>query len=51
VYGPADYEYPTISKQEGVMVISRTTPSSPPKWTNSRAFDASAPPFQKENDF
>jgi len=51
VYGPADYEYPTISKQNGVMVISRKAPSSPPKWSDSRAFDASAPPFQKENDF
>ncbi len=51
VYGPADYECPTISKQNGIMVISRKAPSSPPKWTNSRAFDASAPPFQKENDF
>ncbi|MCX6678230.1 MAG: right-handed parallel beta-helix repeat-containing protein [Methanothrix sp.] len=51
VYGPADDEYPTISKQKGVMVISRRTPSTPPKWSDSRAFDASAPPFQKENDF
>ncbi len=51
VYGPADDEYPTISKQKGVMVISRKASSSPPKWTDSRAFDASAPPFQKENDF
>ncbi|MDQ1261470.1 MAG: nitrous oxidase accessory protein [Euryarchaeota archaeon] len=51
VYGPADDEYPTISKQKGVMVISRRTPSLPPKWTDSRAFDASAPPFQKENSF
>jgi nitrous oxidase accessory protein len=51
VYGPADYEYPTVSKQNGVVVISRKTPSSPPKWTDSRAFDASAPPFQKENSF
>ena len=51
VFGPADDEYPTISKQKGVMVISRKASSSPPKWTDSRAFDASAPPFQKENDF
>jgi nitrous oxidase accessory protein len=51
VYGPDDDEYPTISKQKGVMVISRKASSSPPKWTDSRAFDASAPPFQKENDF
>jgi nitrous oxidase accessory protein len=51
VYGPADEEFPTISKQEGVVVISRHVPSSPPKWSDSRAFDASAPPFQKENDF
>jgi nitrous oxidase accessory protein len=51
VYEPADDEYPTISKQNGVMVISRKASSSPPKWTDSRAFDASAPPFQKENDF
>jgi nitrous oxidase accessory protein len=51
VYGPADDEHPTISKQKGVMVISRKASSSPPKWTDSRAFDASAPPFQKENDF
>jgi nitrous oxidase accessory protein len=51
VYGLADEEYPTISKQKGVMVISRKASSSPPKWTDSRPFDASAPPFQKENDF
>jgi nitrous oxidase accessory protein len=51
VYGPADEEYPTISKQKGVVVISRHVPSSPPKWSSSRQFDASAPPFQKENDF
>ena len=51
VYGPADDEYPTISKQKGIMVISRKASSSPPKWTDSRSFDASAPPFQKENDF
>jgi nitrous oxidase accessory protein len=51
VYGLADEEYPTISKQKGVMVISRKTSSLPPKWTDSRPFDASAPPFQKENDF
>jgi len=51
VFPPADYEYPTISKQKGVVVISRKTPSTPPKWTDSRAFDASAPPFQKENTF
>lgn len=51
VFAPADYEYPTISKQNGVVVISRKTPSTPPKWTDSRAFDASAPPFQKENTF
>ncbi|OPY54418.1 MAG: Periplasmic copper-binding protein (NosD) [Methanosaeta sp. PtaU1.Bin112] len=51
VFGPADYEYPTISKQNGVVVISRKTPSSPPKWKDSQSFDASAPPFQKENSF
>lgn len=51
VYGPADEEFPTTSIQNGVVVISRKTPSSPPKWSDSRAFDASAPPFQKENDF
>ncbi|MFZ3148341.1 MAG: NosD domain-containing protein [Methanothrix sp.] len=51
VYGPADDEYSTISEQKGVMVISRKASSSPPKWTDTRAFDASAPPFQKENDF
>jgi nitrous oxidase accessory protein len=51
VFPPSDYEYPTISKQKGVVVISRKTPSTPPKWTDSRAFDASAPPFQKENTF
>jgi nitrous oxidase accessory protein len=51
VYGPADYEYPTVSKQNGVVVISRKAPSSPPKWTEGRTFDASAPPFQKENSF
>lgn len=51
VYEPAAEEFPTVSKQEGVMVISRKAPSSPPKWSDSRAFDVSAPPFQKENDF
>ena len=51
VFGPADYEYPTISKQNGVVVISRKTPSSPPKWTDSQSFDASSPPYQKENSF
>ena len=51
LYGPTDDEYPTISKQKGIMVISRKASSAPPKWTDSRAFDASAPPFQKENDF
>jgi nitrous oxidase accessory protein len=51
VFPPADYEYPTVSKQNGVVVISRKTPSTPPKWTDSHAFDASAPPFQKENTF
>ena len=51
VYGPADEEIPTTRMQDGVVVISRKASSSPPKWTSSRAFDASAPPFQKENDF
>jgi nitrous oxidase accessory protein len=51
VYGLADEEFPTTRIQSGVVVISRKTPSSPPKWSDSRAFDASAPPFQKENDF
>jgi len=50
VYGPADEEFPTTSVQKGVVVISRHVPNSPPKWSDSRAFDASAPPFQKEND-
>jgi nitrous oxidase accessory protein len=51
LYPPADEEYPTTSMQKGVVVISRKVPSSPPKWSDSRAFDPSAPPFQKENDF
>jgi hypothetical protein len=51
VYGPADEELPTTRMQGGVVVISRKTSSLPPKWTDSRPFDASAPPFQKENDF
>ncbi len=51
VYGPADEEFPTTRIQGGVVVISRKTSSLPPKWTDSRPFDASAPPFQKENDF
>ncbi|MDD4161856.1 MAG: NosD domain-containing protein [Methanothrix sp.] len=51
VYGPADDEFPTTRKENGVVVISRHVPSSPPKWSDSSSFDASAPPFQKENDF
>ena len=51
VYGPADYEMPTTKIQEGIVVISRKASSSPPKWTDSRPFDASAPPFPKENEF
>ena len=51
VYGPADEEFPTTRVQEGVIVISSKAPSSPPKWSDSRPLDMSAPPFQKENDF
>ena len=51
VYGLADDEFPTTRKENGVVVISRHVPSSPPKWSDSSSFDASAPPFQKENDF
>ncbi|MCX6672240.1 MAG: right-handed parallel beta-helix repeat-containing protein [Methanothrix sp.] len=51
VYGPADEEFPSTRIQNGVVVISRKASSSPPQWSDSRAFDASAPPFQKENDF
>jgi nitrous oxidase accessory protein len=51
VYGPADEEFPTTRTQDGLVVISRKASRSPPKWTDSRPFDVSAPPFQKENDF
>jgi nitrous oxidase accessory protein len=50
-YPPADDEFPTASMQNGIVVISRRTPSSPPKWSDSQSFDASSPPFQKENTF
>jgi nitrous oxidase accessory protein len=50
-YPPADDELPSASMQNGIVVISRRIPSSPPKWSNSQSFDASSPPFQKENTF
>ena len=51
VYGPDEEGFPITRTQDNVAVTSRKASSSPPKWTDSRPFDASAPPFQKENDF
>jgi nitrous oxidase accessory protein len=51
VYGPNDEEFPTTRIQEGIIVISRKSPSSPPKWSDSKPLDMSAPPFQKGNNF
>lgn len=51
IFPQADDEYPTTRMQDGVVVISRKASSSPPKWSDSRPFDVSAPPFQKDNDF
>jgi len=51
VFSPAVGVTPTTTMQNGVAVISRRVSSSPPKWDSSDSFDASAPPFQKENSF
>lgn len=51
VFAPLVADLPTTSMQDGVAVISRKTPTRAPKWDDSDSFDASAPPFQKENSF
>jgi len=51
VFAPAVEEQPTATMQNGVAVISRKTPTRAPRWDDSDSFDASAPPFQKENSF
>lgn len=51
LFPPAVQDIPTTSVANGVVVISRKVPSSPPKWSDSSfhdSFDPSAPPFQKE---
>lgn len=51
VYELDGEDFPLTRTQDSVTVVSRKASGSPPKWTDSRPFDASAPPFQKENDF
>ncbi|MCU0638048.1 MAG: hypothetical protein MUE87_05465, partial [Methanothrix sp.] len=48
LYPPPEISLPTTVVNDGVVVISRKTASSPPKWSEGSSFDASAPPFQKE---
>jgi nitrous oxidase accessory protein len=51
IFPPALDSLPTTTVKEGVVVISRKVPSSPPQWSDSAlhdSFDPSAPPFQKE---
>ena len=51
IFGPAAEEIPLTRKVNGVMVISRGLPGTPPKWPESRPLDVTIPPFQKENGF
>ncbi|MDQ1282655.1 MAG: nitrous oxidase accessory protein [Euryarchaeota archaeon] len=48
VYAPAVAALPTTRVEDGVVVISRKASSSPPKWSDSDSFDASAVPFLKK---
>jgi nitrous oxidase accessory protein len=48
VYAPEVADLPTTRIESGVIVISRKASSSPPKWSDSDPFDASAVPFLKK---
>ena len=51
LFPPTVESIPTTAVADGVVVISRQAPNSPPKWSDSSlhdSFDPSAPPFQKE---
>jgi nitrous oxidase accessory protein len=50
VYAPAVADLPTTRIESGVVVISRKASSSPPKWSDSDQFDASAAPFLKKTE-
>ncbi len=51
ILGPAAEEIPLTRKVNGVLVISRGLPGTPPKWPESRPLDVTVPPFQKDSDF
>jgi nitrous oxidase accessory protein len=50
-FGPATEEIPLTRVENGVLVISRGLPGTPPKWPESRPLDVTIPPFQKDSDF
>lgn len=50
-FGPATEEIPLTRVENGVLVISRGLPGTPPKWPESRPMDVTTPPFQKDSDF
>lgn len=50
VYAPAIEDQPTTKIQNGVIVISKKASKSPPKWSETDDFDASAAPFLKKTE-